>query len=202
MVNYRLTETMESRIHRKVYVRFGGEYPETRHRNMKMGVGYLAYVMNTVGNLFSGQVVGETAKNLSERFGKVLQKRQSVTINRNETSTSINTQMDSLIPASKISGLTQGMFVGSVADNFSERIDQKIFHCEIVVDSEKVRQEEKAYKLIPIITDFKDENGNDRMKEMIQENYNRIKSEVKQIVADELQRIQNDPVLCKLLPDK
>ena len=44
MVNYRLTETMESRIHRKVYVRFGGEYPETRHRNMKMGVGYLAYI--------------------------------------------------------------------------------------------------------------------------------------------------------------
>ena len=159
-------------------------------------------VMNTVGNLFSGQVVGETAKNLSERFGKVLQKRQSLTINRNETSTSINTQMDSLIPASKISGLTQGMFVGSVADNFSERIDQKIFHCEIVVDSEKVRQEEKAYKPIPVITDFRDENGNDRMKEMIQENYNRIKSEVKQIVANELQRIQNDPVLCKLLPDK
>lgn len=46
MANYRLTETMESRIHRKVYVRFGGEYPETRHRNMKMGVGYLAYESN------------------------------------------------------------------------------------------------------------------------------------------------------------
>ena len=159
-------------------------------------------VMNTVGNLFSGQVVGETAKNLSERFGKVLQKRQSISINRQDISTSINTQMDSLIPASKISGLTQGMFVGSVADNFSERIEQKIFHCEIVVDSEKVRREEKAYRPIPVITDFRDENGNDRMKEMIQENYNRIKAEVKQIVADELQRIQNDPALCKLLPDK
>lgn len=110
MVNYRLTETMESRIHRKVYVRFGGEYPETRHRNMKMGVGYLAYVMNTVGNIFSGQVVGETAKTLSERFGKVLQKRQSITINRNDKSTSINTQMDSLIPPSKISSLATMFF--------------------------------------------------------------------------------------------
>ena len=156
-------------------------------------------VMNTVGNLFSGQVVGETAKNLSERFGKVLQKRQSISINRQDISTSINTQMDSLIPASKISGLTQGMFVGSVADNFSERIEQKIFHCEIVVDSEKVRREEKAYRPIPVITDFRDKNGNDRMKEMIQENYNRIKAEVKQIVADELQRIQNDPALAHLL---
>ena len=159
-------------------------------------------VMNTVGNLFSGQVVGETAKTLSERFGKVLQKRQSVTINRSDTSTSINTQMDSLIPASKISSLTQGMFVGSVADNFSERIEQKIFHCEIVVDSEKVKREEKAYRPIPVITDFTDADSRDCMKEMIQENYSRIKSEVKQIVADELQRIQNDPILCKLLPNR
>ena len=201
MANYRLTETMESRIHRKVYVRFGGEYPETRHRNMKMGVGYLAYVMNTVGNIFSGQVVGETAKTLSERFGKVLQKRQSISINRQDVSTSINTQMDALIPPSKISGLTQGMFVGSVSDNFNERIEQKIFHCEIVVDAEKVKREESAYKKIPVITNFTDEDGNDRMKETVQANYRRIKEEVKQIVQEELERIKNDPVLCKLLPD-
>ena len=83
-------------------------------------------IQNTVGNVFSGQVVGETAKILSERFGKVLQKRQSMTINQREKSTSISTQMDSLIPASKISNLTQGMFVGAVADNFDERIEQKI----------------------------------------------------------------------------
>ena len=161
-----------------------------------------AVVMNTVGNLFSGQVVGETAKNLSERFGKVLQKRQSITINRSDKSTSINTQMDSLIPASKISGLTQGMFVGAVADNFGERIEQKIFHCEIVVDSEKVRQEESRYQKIPVITDFTDEDGNDRMKETVQENYNRIKADVKQIVADELERIKNDPALAHLLQQK
>ena len=202
MVNYRLTETMESRIHRKVYVRFGGEYPETRHRNMKMGVGYLAYVMNTVGNIFSGQVVGETAKTLSERFGKVLQKRQSISINRQDVSTSINTQMDSLIPPSKISGLTQGMFVGSVSDNFNERIEQKIFHCEIVVDAEKVRREEKAYKKIPVMTDFTDGDGYDRMKETVQENYRRIKEEVKRIVQEELERIANDENLKHLLQQK
>ena len=159
-------------------------------------------IMNTVGNIFSGQVVGETAKNLSERFGKVLQKRQSITINRSDKSTSINTQMDSLIPPSKISSLTQGMFVGSVADTFDERIEQKIFHCEIVVDAEKVKREEKAYKPIPVITDFTDENGKDCMKEQIQENYNRIKADVRQIVADELQRIQNDPALAHLLQQK
>ena len=202
MVNFRLIKLVESRIHREVYVRFGGEYPKIRHRNMKMDVGCLAYVMNTVGNIFSGQVVGETAKTLSERFGKVLQKRQSISINRQDVSTSINTQMDALIPPSKISGLTQGMFVGSVSDNFNERIEQKIFHCEIVVDAEKVKREEKAYKPIPVITDFTDEDGNDRMKETVQANYRRIKEEVKQIVADELERIANDDNLKHLLQQK
>ena len=202
MVNFRLIKLVESRIHREVYVRFGGEYPKIRHRNMKMDVGCLAYVMNTVGNIFSGQVVGETAKTLSERFGKVLQKRQSISINRQDVSTSINTQMDALIPPSKISSLTQGMFVGSVADTFDERIEQKIFHCEIVVDAEKVKREEKDYKPIPIITDFTDEDGIDRMKERVQENYNRIKEDVKQIVKDELERIANDDNLKHLLQTK
>ncbi len=157
-------------------------------------------MMNTVGNIFSGQVVGETAKTLSERFGKVLQKRQSISINRQDVSTSINTQMDALIPPSKISGLTQGMFVGSVSDNFNERIEQKIFHCEIVVDAEKVKREESAYKKIPVITDFTDENGVDRMQETIKENYDRIKAEAAEIVDKELDRLRKDPVLSKLLP--
>lgn len=156
-------------------------------------------VINTVGNIFSGQVVGETAKTLSERFGKVLQKRQSISINRQDVSTSINTQMDSLIPPSKISGLTQGMFVGSVSDNFNERIEQKIFHAEIVVDTDKVKREESHYQPIPIINDFKDADGNDCMKQAIQDNYNQIKEDVKQIVKDELERIANDENLKHLI---
>lgn len=156
-------------------------------------------VINTVGNIFSGQVVGETAKTLSERFGKVLQKRQSISINRQDVSTSINTQMDSLIPPSKISGLTQGMFVGSVSDNFTERIEQKIFHAEIVVDTDKVKREESHYQPIPIINDFKDADGNDCMKQTIQDNYNQIKEDVKQIVKDELGRIAADENLKHLI---
>ena len=156
-------------------------------------------VINTVGNIFSGQVVGETAKTLSERFGKVLQKRQSISINRQDVSTSINTQMDSLIPPSKISGLTQGMFVGSVSDNFTERIEQKIFHAEIVVDTDKVKREESHYQPIPIINDFKDADGNDCMKQAILDNYNQIKEDVKLIVKDELERIANDENLKYLI---
>ena len=156
-------------------------------------------VINTVGNIFSGQVVGETAKTLSERFGKVLQKRQSISINRQDVSTSINTQMDSLIPPSKISGLTQGMFVGSVSDNFTERIEQKIFHAEIVVDTDKVKREESRYQKLPIINDFLDADGNDCMEQTIQDNYNQVKEDVKQIVKDELGRIANDENLKHLI---
>ena len=159
-------------------------------------------IQNTVGNIFSGQVVGETAKNLSERFGKVLQKRQSISINRQDTSTSINTQMDSLIPASKIANLSQGMFVGSVADNFGEQIDQKIFHAMIVVDNEKVAAETKAYKKIPVINDFKDESGNDIMQQQIDRNYNQIKRDVVNIIEEEKERIRKDPDLCHLLGEK
>jgi len=156
-------------------------------------------IQNTVGNVFSGQVVGETAKTLSERFGKVLQRRQSVSINRQDVSTSINTQMDSLIPASKISNLTQGMFVGAVSDNFDERIEQKIFHAEIVVDTAKVSAEMKAYRPIPVIADFRDTSGDDTMKASIDANYRQIKQEILSLVDSEIARIKADPKLQGLM---
>ena len=149
-------------------------------------------IQNTVGNVFSGQVVGETAKTLSERFGKVLQQRQSMTINRNDKSTSISTQLDSLIPASKISNLTQGMFVGAVSDNFDERIEQKIFHAEIVVDVTKVTAEAKAYQPIPIIAEFLNEDGSDSLSETIEANYKRIKLEILTLVNAEITRVQRN----------
>lgn len=158
-------------------------------------------IQNTVGNIFSGQVVGETAKSLSERFGKVLQKRQSLTINRSDKSTSISTQLDSLIPASKISTLTQGIFVGAVSDNFDERIEQKIFNAEIVVDNAKVAAETKVYKKIPEILSFVDEHGKDKMKEEIEANYRQIKRDIVLIIETELERIKNDPDLQHLVQE-
>ena len=158
-------------------------------------------IQNTVGNVFSGQVVGETAKTLSERFGKVLQQRQSMTINRNDKSTSISTQLDSLIPASKISNLTQGMFVGAVSDNFDERIEQKIFHAEIVVDVAKVSAESKAYLPIPTIATFPNEDGSDSLTETIETNYKRVKQEILSLVELEIERIKSDPNLAHLLKD-
>ncbi len=118
-----------------------------------------------------------------------------MTINRNDKSTSISTQLDSLIPASKISTLTHGMFVGSVSNNFDERIEQKIFHAEIVVDNEKVASETKAYQKIPQILSFVNEHGEDKMKQDIESNYRQIKSDILAIVEGEMERIKNDPNL-------
>ncbi|KAA2318348.1 type IV secretion system DNA-binding domain-containing protein [Bacteroides caccae] len=160
-----------------------------------------AVIMSTVGNVFSGQVVGETAKTLSERFGKILQKRESMSINRNDTSTSINTQLDSLIPASKISTLSQGIFVGAVADNFGEIIEQKIFHAQIVVDNEAVQKETAAYQPIPEISSFLDAEGNDTMEQQIQANYRQIKQDIVELVENELIRIESDPELKHLLSE-
>ena len=156
-------------------------------------------IQNTIGNIFAGQVVGETAKNLSERFGKVLQQRKSINMTREDTSTNISTQLDSLIPASKISNLSQGEFVGSVCDSFDEKINQKIFHAEIIVDNEQVAAETKAYRKIPVITDFTGADGKDHMEEEIERNYYQIKEDVAQIIEKELLRIENDPNLKHLL---
>lgn len=142
-------------------------------------------IMNTVGNFFSGQVVGDTARKLSERFGKILQQRQSISINRQDKSTSISTQMDSIIPASKISTLTQGTFVGAVADNFDQQIERKLFHAEIVVDAEKVKQETKKYIPIPPVLDWSEE----KMKQAVQNNYTRIKEEITHLVETECARL-------------
>ena len=91
------------------------------------------------------------------------------------------------------------MFVRAVSDNFDERIEQKIFHAEIVVDSAKVSAEMKAYQLIPIIADFQNEDGSDNLKETIEANYKRVKQDILTLVSSEIERIKADPLLGHLV---
>ena len=158
-------------------------------------------IENIVGNIICGQVVADTAKILSERFGKILQQREGATITSNDRTQSISTQLDSLIPASKISSLSQGEFVGAVVDNWDQKITRKIFHCEIVIDTEKVRQEESNYVDLPVINSFL-VDGCDKMQEIVEMNYNRIKNEATQIIIDEMKRIKADPKLKHLIKNK
>jgi hypothetical protein len=135
-------------------------------------------IMNIVGNVISGQVVGETAKLLSERFGKIVQERESVSINASDTSVSRSTQLDSAIPPSKIAALSSGEFVGTVSDDPEQKIEFKVFHSAIVNDHAALREEESKYRPIPAIRSI-------GAKE-IHDNYLRIKEEIRQIVEDKL----------------
>lgn len=135
-------------------------------------------IMNIVGNVISGQVVGETAKLLSERFGKIVQERESISINMNDTSVSRSTQLDSAIPPSKIAALSSGEFVGTVSDDPEQKIDLKVFHAEILNDHAAIRQEEDGYKPIPAIRKISHYE--------IQQNYFKIKKDIQEIIETKL----------------
>lgn len=131
-------------------------------------------IMNIVGNVVSGQVVGETAKLLSERFGKIVQERESVSINSSDTSVSTSTQLDAAIPPSKIAALSSGEFVGTVADDPDQKIGLKVFHAAILNDHAAIRREEASYVPIPAIRKI--------TAYEIQENYFRIKKDIGEVV--------------------
>ena len=107
-----------------------------------------------------------------------------------------------LVNSALIPPTGQGMFEGAVSDNFDERIEQKIFHAEIVVDSTNVSAEIKAYQPIPMIVDFKNEDGSDNLNETIETNYKFVKQEILDLVASEMVRIKNDPSLCHLIKEQ
>ena len=106
-----------------------------------------------------------------------------------------------LVNSALIPPTGQGMFEGAVSDNFDERIEQKIFHAEIVVDSTNVSAEMKAYQPIPMIVDFKNEVSSDNLKETIEANYKCVKQNILDLVASKMVRIKNDPSLCHLIKE-
>jgi hypothetical protein len=144
-------------------------------------------IMNIVGNVISGQVTGDTAKQLSERFGRIMQDRHSVSISSEDTSTSKSTQLDYAIPASKIASLSSGQFVGMVADDPDNKIALKVFHNEIQNDHEALRKEEQGFKPMPIIKEVTTEH--------IEENYLKIKREINDLINMELTLLQAKEIL-------
>ena len=151
-------------------------------------------IMNITGNIISGQVSGDTAKQLSERFGKIMQDRESLSINRSDTSISRSKQLDAAIPPSKISALSSGDFVGMVADDPDCKIELKAFHCEIINDHEALKQEQRNYKEIPEIRKLNNV--------IVQQNYLQIKQDVQDIVNSEMERVLNDPALAHMVISK
>lgn len=139
-------------------------------------------IMNIVGNVISGQVTGDTAKQLSERFGKIMQDRESISINRTDTSISKSKQLDSAIPPSKIAALSSGEFVGMVADDPGCKIELKIFHAVIQNNPELLKREEHSYKDIPTIRKIKEQE--------IQDNYLQVKLDVSLILDQKMEKLK------------
>lgn len=151
-------------------------------------------IVNIVGNIISGQVTGETSKTLSERFGKINQVKESISINRTDTSISKSSQLDYAVPQSKIAGLSSGEFVGMVADDPGNKIKLKTFHCEIINNHEQLTQEATLYKELPVTTEVTAEN--------ITVNFHKIKKEINELIENEIERILNTPGLENLSLNK
>lgn len=132
-------------------------------------------ILNIVGNIISGQVSGDSAKFLAERFGKIKQQKQSITTNKSDTSINDSTQLDFAIPLSKISSLSSGEFVGVVADDPTNKIDLKLFHNNIINNHNQLKKEEENYKEIPPIRCVNEE--------MVYQNYLQIKQDIQEILA-------------------
>ena len=135
-------------------------------------------IMNIVGNIISGQVVGDTAKQLSERFGKIMQERNSISINSADTSVSKSTQLDYAVPASRIASLSSGEFVGMIADDPDNKISLKVFHNEIQNDHKEINSQIVSYRPLPVIRTI--------TQEEIQANYNQIKEDIAELVEKEI----------------
>jgi hypothetical protein len=135
-------------------------------------------IMNIVGNVISGQVTGDTARQLSERFGKINQEKKSVTVNSQDTSVSRSTQLDFAVPASKIATLSSGEFVGLVADNPDCKIELKTFHNSVLNDHENIRAEENSYEELPVLRNV--------TNDMVLSNYLNIKHDIASIIKREV----------------
>src|ERR1035437_382440 len=151
-------------------------------------------VMNIVGNIISGQVSGDTAKQLSEKFGKILQDRQSIAVNRNDTSITNSKQLELAVPVNKISSLSSGEFVGMVADNPDQKIELKAFCAEIINDHKALEIEQANYKELPQFSKVESKD--------VLDNYLQVKKDVAMIVQTEIERMLDTPALTDLIIKK
>lgn len=148
-------------------------------------------VMNITGNIICGQVTGETAKQLSERFGRINQDRTSLSINRTDTSISRSKQLDAAIPPSRIAALSAGEFVGMCSDNPDQPLELKTFHCTLVNDHKALSDQQDRFKPLPIVRNTS--------RQAIEANYRQIKDEVELIIFSQMERMLSDPELAHLI---
>ena len=180
----------------KVSVTLGfQELPQLEADYGKVG---MQKIITTVGNVVSGSArAKETLEWLSnDIFGKVVQLKKGVTIDRDKTSINLNENMDSLVPASKISDMPTGWICGQTARDFvktktgrggamniqeSEEFQTTKFYCTTDFDMKAIAKEESEYVELPKFYTFPSREERERV---LYKNFLRVGIEVKSMIAD------------------
>jgi len=128
--------------------------------------------LNITGNLFCGQVGGETARWISERFPRIRREKPAISVNSRDTSITRELQWEPTVNQATIAGLSSGEFVGVVSDDPDNPLDLKAFHAHIT------RQEpnRRTNDLIPIVTPS-------ALSEAARI-FHEVKSDIRQLVVD------------------
>ena len=180
----------------KVSVALGfQELPQLEADYGKVG---MQKIITTVGNVVSGSARSkETLEWLSsDIFGKVVQLKKGVTIDRDKTSINLNENMDSLVPASKISDMPTGWICGQTARDFvktktgkgdamniqeSEEFKTSKFYCKTDFDMAEIKKEEAGYVPLPKFYTFK---SRDERERILYKNFVQVGEDVKAMIKE------------------
>ena len=180
----------------KVSVTLGfQELPQLEADYGKVG---MQKIITTVGNVVSGSARSrETLEWLSsDIFGKVVQLKKGVTIDRDKTSINLNENMDSLVPASKISDMPTGWICGQTARDFvqtqtgsggsvniqeSEEFKTSKFYCKTDFDMKEIEKEESGYVPLPKFYTFK---SRDERERVLYKNFVQVGEDVKLMIKE------------------
>jgi hypothetical protein len=137
-------------------------------------------ILNIAGNVFCGQVGGETALTISQRFPKILRVHKVISTNSNDTSFSHSQQWIETITPASVATLSSGEFVGVVADDPDKPLELKTFHAKLVREASKTTQNDP----LPIVRNIS--------TEQIMQLFQQVKRDIEILVSDEIQRMVAD----------
>jgi hypothetical protein len=152
--------------------------------NQHYGKDTAATITSVVGNVLAGSVRNkETLDWLERLFGKSKQIGESLSIDRNKTSTSLQEKLEALIPAGKMAALNTGEMVGLIAadvqENYTGKFDTSAINCKVNLNKKALEAEEKGYRDLPIYYDF-----GGKKEEILRQNFMRINREVEQVINE------------------
>lgn len=140
-------------------------------------------ICSIIGNTLSGQAKDpNTLDWLQKLFGKIKQRKEGISIQRDKTTISMNEQMDFAIPASKISSLQAGSLVGQIALDFGQEdsFPTTMYNCKTDLDTKKIEKETEHYVDLPKFYNF---GTAEKREALLQKNFKKIYDEVESVIS-------------------